>query len=432
MEGPPMSRAPWWIPPFLGRVPDLEPRLVRLLGLVALGLFFESYDISMLTAALKYIAGDLGMTEASLGGQLGLIRLGALPSVLLIPFIDRIGRRRVFLATIVGMSLATGGTAFTRTAEEFVVLQMLARPFLLTGAAVAVVIVAEEFPPEHRGWGLGMVGALSAIGHGLGAALFAVIEHLPYGWRALYVIGLAPLLLLPHFRREVRETARFHRHAEARHARGDTTGALGGWLEPLGRLARTHPRRALGIGAVAGLAALGDASVYQFTGYFTQTVHGWSPGQYSTMVIFAGAMGIGGNVVAGRLGDRIGRRIVGCASLAAYPLAAGLFYLGPGWTVPLAWTLIVFTGSAGWIIIRALSAELFPTSHRGTSAGWVALVQTLGWAAGLALVGMATEATGDLARAISTLAFAMLAAGLLLLFLPETRRRELEAISGDD
>ena len=40
---------------------------MSLLGLVALALFFESYDISMLTAALPHIARDLGMSEADLG-----------------------------------------------------------------------------------------------------------------------------------------------------------------------------------------------------------------------------------------------------------------------------------------------------------------------------------------------------------------------------
>ena len=54
---------PWWIPPFLGGVPDVEPRLVSLLGLVSLALFFEQYDNSMLTSALKFIADDLGMPE---------------------------------------------------------------------------------------------------------------------------------------------------------------------------------------------------------------------------------------------------------------------------------------------------------------------------------------------------------------------------------
>ena len=36
---------PWWIPPFLGGVPPIEPHRMRLLGMVTLGMFFEQYDL---------------------------------------------------------------------------------------------------------------------------------------------------------------------------------------------------------------------------------------------------------------------------------------------------------------------------------------------------------------------------------------------------
>ena len=417
---------PWWIPPFLGGVPDVEPRLVRLLGLVALALFFESYDISMLTSALKFIAEDLGMPEDSLGGYLAVIRLGALPAILLVPFADRIGRRRVFLATVLGSGLCTVATAFVRTADEFVALQMLCRVFMVAGVAAALVIVTEEFPAEHRGWAIGMLGALAACGHGLGAILFSAIDALPYGWRFLYAVGVVPLLFLPRFRAEVPETARYTAHAAKRIEDGSAH-----WFAPLVSLARTYPSRALLLGLAAVLFAVGDSPVYQFTGYFTQTVHGWTPGQYATMVLVAGGIGIIGNVVAGRLGDRIGRRIVGAAFLCGFPAAAFLLYQGPGWAVPIGFATFVFCETAGTMIIRALSTELFPTSHRGTSAGWIAFVQTIGWAAGLALVGRGTQGGAEIATMTSLASLTALAGAVVLLLLPETGRRELETISHD-
>jgi hypothetical protein len=57
------------------------------------------------------------------------------------------------------------------------------------------------------------------------------------------------------------------------------------------------------------------------------------------------------------------------------------------------------------------------------------LVQTLGWSVGLLGVGLATESLEDLARAVSWVALASIAAAACLLWVPETRRRELEAIS---
>src|SRR5262249_12180901 len=73
-------KTPWWLPPVFGRIPPVDARLLSLLGLVSLALFFESYDYSMGTSALRHIAADLGIAERDLGETLGLIRLGAVPA----------------------------------------------------------------------------------------------------------------------------------------------------------------------------------------------------------------------------------------------------------------------------------------------------------------------------------------------------------------
>ena len=47
--------------------------------------------------------------------------------------------------------------------------QGIAPPVALRG------IVAEELPASARGWGIGMLSAVSAVGHGLGAGVFAAV-----------------------------------------------------------------------------------------------------------------------------------------------------------------------------------------------------------------------------------------------------------------
>lgn len=417
---------PWWIPPFLGRVPQVEERLLTLLGLVSLAIFFEQYDASMLTAALKHLALDLEISEDNLGRYLGAIRIGALPALFFVPFADRFGRRRVFLVALIGFSLGTLASGLALDAYQFLAVQMVTRTFMTVGAAVAVVIVTEEYPALHRGWAVGMMGALSAAGQGLGAGLAAFIEVLPGGWRFLYIIGVAPLVLLPGLRRNLKETDRFERHAAAGNHRHES------WYTPLVSLVMEYPRRTLVLGLVGFLFAIGELPVFQFSSYFVQTRHGWTTGQYSLMFLVGGLIGILGNVFAGRLGDRVGRRWVGSVFLALFPVFAALFYHGPGWTLPIAWALFIFCTTAGGVTIRALSTELFPTSYRSTAAAWLSFSITLGWAVGLWAVGAEPTAEVDLSTQISLIATAVLLAGGFVLLLPETAGRELEDISHDD
>lgn len=421
------QRNPWWIPPFFGAVPPLEPRLLSLLGLVALALFFESYDFSLLNAALKHIAADLDLAETELGAFTAMIRLGALPAFLLIPLADIFGRRRLFLISVAMLSAGTFLTAFAQTPEQFIAAQVLTRAFMLTAAAVAIVIVTEEFPAAHRGWGIGMLAALAAVGHGFGAALFAAVDVLPYGWRALYAVGVVPLFLLPRFRRGITETGRFS--AQDRAAIGSVRAAADAWLRPLVGLLRERPWRAAGVISVGAISSFGHAVVYAFIGYFVLTYRGWEPWQYSLMVVACGAVGVVGNVYAGRLADRHGRRVVGFVVLALFPAFALAFFRGPGWILPPTWILLVLVTMAGNVIVRALSTELFPTEQRGTSAGVMMLAETLGAGSGLALLALLTTEPGDLIRMLPIVSAATIVAALVILLFPETKQRELESIS---
>ena len=428
---PPTSRRnPWWIPPFLGAVPELEPRLLSLLGFVALALFFENYDYSLLNAALKHIAHDLDIAEKDLGTFAALIRLGALPAFVLIPVSDVIGRRRLFLISVAGLSLGTFATAFAQDAAQFVIAQVATRTFMLTASAIAIVIITEEFPAAHRGWVIGMLAALAAVGHGFGALLFGAVEALPYGWRALYAFGIVPLLLVPRFRAGISETQRFA--AQDYVAITGVRQAMARWFAPLLGMMRQHPWRASGVLSVAAISSFGHAVVYAFIGYFVLEYRGWEPWQYSAMVVVCGALGVVGNVYAGRLADRHGRRIVGLVVLGVFPVFAWLFFRGPGWILPMTWVLLVLVTMAGNVILRAFATELFPTSQRGTSAGMMSLAETFGAGVGLLSLSLLVVERGDLIVMLPMVASATLIAAVIVLFLPETRQRELETISAED
>ncbi len=426
-SSPPGTRLknPWWIPPFLGRVPPgVERRHLSLLGAVAFALMFEEYDLAMITSALSFIAEDLAIAPEDLPWYLAFVRLGAIPALLLIPFADRIGRRRTFLLSLTASALATTATGFAWSPVSFVVFQMLVRTFFVAGIAVAYVLVTEEFPAERRGWGIGMLASLGAMGYGLEALAFSQIEHLPYGWRALYWIGFLPILFLPIFRRTIPETDRFTAHSE----KLEVGKGVRGVIEPLRLLMVSSRRRFLGISLCMAAQGFAGVAAFQFTAYYTIEFHGWSPGQYAIMFVIGGLVGIVGNVVAGNLGDRFGRRLVGGVGLVLFPVSVWTFYGAPAWTIPLSWIVLVFTSSAGRMILRAFSTELFDTDRRATATGWTVLLETVFSAAGLFMLAFFADDKQDLIRYIPILALATLAGAAVLARFPETRSRELDSI----
>jgi len=402
-------------------MPELASEHVTLLGFVSLALLFENYDFSLLTAALPYISRSLGLEEASLGEFTGLIRLGALPAFFVVPLADRLGRRRVFLLAVIGLSIGTCLTGFSRTPAEFALIQIFTRTSMLTAATLAFVIVAEELPAAHRGWGIGILGALGSLGHGISAILFAAIEVLPFGWRALYLFGLVPVLFIGRFRRGVRETERFRSL--------DVSAVASGWLGPLRELATRFPARAAGVALLAVAGAAAQGSVYQFTAQFLLVHRGWQPGQYSLLVLTAGILGVFGNVIAGRLGDRFGRRLVGCGFLSVFPILAWAFVTVPGAWITLAWGWLVFSLTASTVIMRAFATELFPTSYRGTATGWTTVMETIGSASGLLLVSATMRAGFALGPTLGLVSLLSLIGAAVILTFPETGSRELESIS---
>ncbi|MCZ6464164.1 MAG: MFS transporter [Proteobacteria bacterium] len=423
------SYKPLWLvfAPFLGKTPPLTRRQWNIMGLIGFVTIFDQYDLALFSLALKQIQADLQIPEAALGELGALVRLGALPAFFLMVVADRLGRRRVLLFTIVLYTCLTGLTAFAPDATTFIALQFLARTFAVTEVLLAYVVISEELDPEHRGWGIGALGALAACGHGLAFIAFANIDVLPGGWRALYLLGLGPLVLLAWMRRQLPETGRFEarRAAESR-----PPFDLAGAIRPVLNLIRMYPGRFAAIASVIFLLNYSENAVGFFAPKYFQEVHGWTPGQFAMMGFFGGFLGIFGSAFAGRLSDKRGRRPVAFVFLLVHPLAAIAYYQISGVMLPVLWILSVFSGIGGGVVLGAFGNEMFPTSYRSTSSGARMVLGTIGGVLGLWTESALYVLVGSHWMAISLLASLALLAPLIVYFtFPETRGRSLEDIS---
>jgi putative MFS transporter len=412
--------------PFLGRAPALTPHQWHLLGVVGAANLFANYGLAVLGLALPQIQAGLHVAESEVGSLTAIVRLGFIPALILTALADQIGRRRLLLVAIVGFTLTTFLTAFTQTAAQFAALQFLSRIFIAAESILAIVVIAEEFDADIRGWGIGMLGALGTLGHGVAAIVFSLVNLLPFGWRALYVVGVLPLLLLGWFRRSLGETRRFELHRDAH--RGDA--GLGATLQPFRNLVRMYPGRMIALCAALVPMAFILETAMIFVSKSLQEVHGYSPASVAALFLTVGIFAPVGNVVAGALADRVGRKRVIIVAIVLNSLSIALFYNTRGFWVPLVWGLMLLTLTMVLVLFAALGSELFPTSYRSTASGVRALVATLGAALGLWVEGLLYPIVGSHAAAITwMLVLTPIAPLIVAFFLPETANQELEDIA---
>ncbi|GBD25815.1 Putative niacin/nicotinamide transporter NaiP [bacterium HR30] len=400
-----------------------EWRVVAVLGTAN---FIDSYDIAILGLALPQIQEGLDIAESDIGGLTAVIRLGVLPALLLTLLADSLGRRRLLLLTILGFTLATFVTAFAGDASQFTAFQFVARMFIVAEGMLAVVVIAEEIRARYRGWGIGVLSAFGTLGHGLASVIFALVDLLPYGWRALYALGAVPLLLLAWFRRSLRETRRFIDYQE----RTNQQSAWRNAVVPVKHLIKMYPGRLVALcAALLPVAFTLDAALI-FVSKTLQQTHGYAPAQVTLLFLTVGIVAPAGNLLAGWLGDRWGRKQVLVVAMVANALGLLAFYNLSGPLVPVAFGVMLLSLQIISPLFAALGAELFPTSYRSTASGVRQVVTTIGGALGLLVEGVLYSYFQSHPAAISTLVLALPIAPVIVWFwLPETANRELEEVS---
>ena len=395
----------------------LSPHHRTLLFLLGTATLFQGYDTFIVSMALPYIGRDLGASESALGFALSAIRIGALSSIVLGRAADKLGRRSLLLGTVLAYTAATTATGLSRDLVQFVACQLVAEVFLVTELSLAQVVIAEEFPARARSLGQGLLGTFGALGAGMAAVLFPVFQETALGWRGLYFVGVAPLLLVAYLRRSLPETRRWR---EARE-RGDTRqGRLSELVAP------SHRRDFLVLVGLSFALGASAAPAFGFASYRATNAFGWSPSDVSAMVLVGGGLGMAGWFVAGWLGESLGRRRIGILSFVGIGIAIWAYY-GSRWLAPW-FAILVFVEAGGTVALNALGTELFPTHLRGTAKSWVTNAAVVGAIAGMGSVGALGDTLGGADAVIRLLALLPLASAAALGALPETRGLELEEI----
>src|SRR3981189_1980740 len=197
---------------------ELPPRLAplpfskwhrNLFVLCFLGVMFDACDFALFGMALPPVAREFGLNQAQAGllATVGLV--GAFLGALFWGTIsDYIGRRTSFAATIGIFSLFTGLVAASWNVLSLAVFRFISNFGLGGEVPVALTLTSEYSPGRIRGRMTGSMMAAFPTGLALAAALAYFIIP-TYGWRTVFLVGVAPAVLLFFVRLVMPESVRY-------------------------------------------------------------------------------------------------------------------------------------------------------------------------------------------------------------------------------
>jgi MFS family permease len=132
------------------------------------------------------------------------------------PIADHFGRTKALAATILVYALFTGASAFAQNIWELGAFRLLAGIGVGGEWAMAGTYVAEAWPEDRREMGAGFLHTGYYFGFFMAAALNYTVGA-RYGWRAMFLCGLVPVIVSVLTLFKVQEPPRWKaREAEAR------------------------------------------------------------------------------------------------------------------------------------------------------------------------------------------------------------------------
>ncbi len=403
-----------------------------LLAMLLPATIFEGYDITIFHLCTPDITATFHLSDATVGTIAATVRAGGLLSFFVVTLADRFGRKRMLANTVLCYGAFTLLTAFSYDALSFTITQSVAQIFLAAEFGIAVTMISEEFPDSARGRAVSILLTAAFLGVATAGLLYGSIAASRWGWRGMYLLGVAPLILISWMRGWMRETRRFVIANAGRPARDRKL--LEPMRECLAPMRGPWARRMILVATLCNCVGLVGGPVISFFSLYAERDRGWTSTEVGMAFVFAYFAGSAGSMMSGYLLDRIGRRTTAVIFfLAAAITAATLFQSHPHSAIFATLAAAMFSYQGARTATSALAAELFPTSARAT--GFCLTVQVfgqLGWIVAPLGVGLLSHQMGGLGNAASLFAVGPLIGALLVIAMaPETRGQSLEELAED-
>ncbi len=403
-------------------------------------IIFDGYDLivfgAVVPSLLEYEPWSLSPEEAGRIGSYALF--GMLIGALIAGTItDLVGRRKIILFCIAWFSLAMGLCAIAPTPELFGLFRFIAGLGLGGVVPTASAITIEYAPAERRKFLYALMFSGYSVG-GILAASLAIPIVPALGFRAMFFIGMAPLVLvLPLAWKFLPESVSFlvarGRRDEAEELarrydielpQEDTTAGSGALAPVASLFSRGYVGATVTFWAICFLMLL---LVYGLNTWLAELMKdaGYPLGSSLAFLATLNLGAIVGAISAGRAADRFGAKRVTSVGFLVGAGAIALLALKPPQEVVFA---LLFIGGYGTIgtamIVNAYVTEHYPATNRATAIGWALGVGRLGAILGPSIGGILIGAGIALEWNFYVFALVAVAASILCALVPRPPEQE--------
>ncbi len=390
----------------------------KLLGIAGLAWMFDAMDVGILSFVIAALASEWALTPNEMGwiGSVNSIGM-AVGALVFGVFADKVGRKKIFMITLILFSVASGLSALTTTLFAFMALRFLVGMGLGGELPVASTLVSESVAAKERGRVVVLLESFWAAGWIVSAviAYFIIPE---YGWRVALLITALPAFYAIYLRLKLPDSPQFtSKNTETRSIIQNMKDV---WSKKFAK-------------ATLMLWIVWFTVVFSYYGMFlwlpsVMVMKGFSLIQSFEYVLIMTLAQLPGYFSAAWLIEKAGRKFV----LVTYLLgtAASAFVFGSAESTAIlivSGMLLSFFNLGAWGALYAYSPEQYPTVIRATGSGMAASVGRIGGILGPLLVGTLVTAGYEIGWIFGIFCIAIVIGVIAVIFLgTETKQIELE------
>ncbi|GKU83764.1 MFS transporter [Niallia sp. NCCP-28] len=350
----------------------------KLLGVAGLGWMFDAMDVGMLSFIIAALQADWNLSVKEMGWIGSVNSIGMAVGALVFGMMaDRVGRKNVFIITLLLFSIASGLSAFTTSLALFLILRFIIGMGLGGELPVASTLVSESVPTDKRGRVVVLLESFWAFGWLL-AAIISYFVIPKYGWEIALLISVLPAFYALYLRLNLPDSPQYLKVEKKQK------------LSPMESIKTVWAKE--NAKQTTMLWILWFCVVFSYYGMFlwlpsVMVMKGFSLIKSFEYVLIMTLAQLPGYALAAYLIERIGRKFVLVFFLIGTAISALLFGTADT-TIALmiAGILLSFFNLGAWGALYAYTPEQYATKVRGTGVGMAASFGRIGGVLGPLLV----------------------------------------------